>query len=36
MHNIMHRSEGEGEGAGHSDSTSLISLCYITLTNDGV
>ena len=26
----------EGEGAGHSDSKSLINLCAITLTNDGV
>ena len=29
--NVMHRSEGEG--AGHSDSKSLVNLCAITLTN---
>ena len=29
--NAMHRSDGEG--AGHIDSTSLVNLCDITLTN---
>ena len=33
MLNTMHISEGEG--VGHSDSTSIFNLCAITLTNDG-
>ena len=33
MINAMHISEGEG--SGHSDSTSIVNLCAINLTNDG-